>query len=131
MARILIIDDDRQARNLLKQILSRAGYDVVEAQDGVAGVHLFQAAPVDLVITDILMPDKEGLETIQELRQSAPQVKIIAISGGGEKGNLNFLRIAEKLGAQRTMQKPFSRQTLLDAVAQVLPVNAEAPAANS
>jgi CheY-like chemotaxis protein len=131
MARILVIDDDRQARNVLKQILSRAGYDVVEAQDGAEGVRLFQATPADLVITDILMPEKEGLETIQELRQSAPQVKIIAISGGGEKGNLNFLRIAEKLGAQQTIQKPFSRQTLLDAVAQVLPVNAEAPAANS
>jgi CheY-like chemotaxis protein len=120
MARILIIDDDRQARNVLQQILTRTGYEVIEAPDGVEGVRLFRTTPSDLVITDILMPEKEGLETIRELRQISPQVKIIAISGGGERGTLNFLHIAEKLGAQCTVRKPFSRQELVDTVTQIL-----------
>lgn len=116
MKRILVIDDDNQTRQMLRQALERAGYSVVEARDGAEGLRHYQENPVDLVITDILMPEKEGLETIQELRERFPSVKIIAISGGGRTGKLDFLHVAEKLGALRTLHKPFPLQELLDAV---------------
>jgi YesN/AraC family two-component response regulator len=83
MANILIIDDDQQILNMLSQILKRAGYGVVEALDGKQGLKLYRENPTDLIITDIIMPEKEGLETIMELQRDFPDVKIIAISGGG------------------------------------------------
>lgn len=120
MARILIIDDEDQSRDMLSQVLSRAGYDVSTARDGNEGIELFRAVVADLIITDILMPGKEGLETIMELRRDFPEVKIVAMSGGGRTGNLNFLDIAERLGAQRTLQKPFHLQEVLQVVQEVL-----------
>ena len=120
MARILIIDDEDQSRDMLSQVLSRAGYDVSTACDGNEGIELFRAVVADLIITDILMPGKEGLETIMELRRDFPEVKIVAMSGGGRTGNLNFLDIAERLGAQRTLQKPFHLQEVLQVVQEVL-----------
>lgn len=116
MKRILVIDDDSQTRQMLRQALERAGYSVVEARDGAEGLQYYQENPADLVITDILMPEKEGLETIRELREKFPSVKIIAISGGGRTGKLDFLPVAKKLGALRTLYKPFPLQELLDAV---------------
>jgi DNA-binding response OmpR family regulator len=120
VARILIIDDEDQARRMLHQVLERAGYEVVVAQDGNEGLERFRADPTDLIITDILMPEKEGLETIMELRREFPQAKIIAMSGGGRAGNLNFLEIAAVLGAQRTLHKPFELQEMLEAVRDLL-----------
>lgn len=120
MARILIIDDEDQPRRMLQQVLMRAGYEVVEARDGNEGLQCFREAPTDVIITDILMPEKEGLETIIDLRRAFPTVKIIAISGGGRTGNLNFLDIAKRLGAQRTLQKPFDLQDMLGAVSDLL-----------
>ena len=120
MACILIIDDEDQPRRMLQQVLIRAGYDVVEARDGNQGLQLFRTSPTDLIITDILMPEKEGLETIIDLRREFPAVKIIAISGGGRTGNLNFLEVAKRLGAQRTLQKPFELQEMLAAVRDLL-----------
>lgn len=120
MARILIIDDEDLSRNMLSQALTRAGYDVSTACDGTEGIELFRSVLADLIITDILMPGKEGLETIMELRRDFPDVKIIAMSGGGRTGNLNFLDIAERLGAQRTLQKPFHLQDVLQLVQEVL-----------
>src|SRR5919108_2919694 len=99
VARILIIDDDDQIRRMLCQALEQAGYEAVEARDGQEGLEHYRAAPTDLIITDILMPGKEGLETIMELRREVPGVKIIAISGGGQTGNMTFLEIARYLGA--------------------------------
>ena len=116
MARILIIDDDADLRTTLRDLLEQAGYAVVEAHDGHAGLTSYEAAPTDLIITDLLMPEREGLETITALRRINPQVKIIAITGGGQTGQLDFLRAAAVLGAQRTLHKPFNRQTLLAAV---------------
>ena len=118
--RILIIDDDTQTRSLLRQMLERAGYAVEEAGHGSEGLRRYRAAPTALVITDLLMPDRDGLETIRELRQAYPEVKILAISGGGQLKLLNFLTVAEKLGAQHTLRKPFRRQELLDAVRTLL-----------
>jgi len=84
MARILVIDDDIQILEMLGQTLEREGYEVVDALDGKEGMRLYREAPTDLVITDIVMPEKEGVETIMELKRDFPDVKIIAMSGGGQ-----------------------------------------------
>ena len=120
MSRILIIDDDIQVRAMLRQMLERSGYDVTDAPDGEAGMMLQRKEPAELVITDIIMPEKEGIETIMELRKEFPAVKIIAISGGGRIGPKDYLEMAERLGASRTMRKPIPRQELLDTVCELL-----------
>ena len=97
-----------------------AGYEVVEATDGDHGIVLFEAAPADLVITDIMMPKMDGVETVIEMRRKFPSVKVIAMSGGGQAKNLEFLEFAEKAGAAHILAKPFSRAELLDAVAGAL-----------
>jgi CheY-like chemotaxis protein len=120
MAHILIIDDDPPTRRMLRQALEREGYGVIEARDGHEGLQYYRATPTDLIITDILMPDKEGLETIMELRQDFPKARIIAISGGTKLGRLNFLAMAQKLGAQYTLRKPFSLQEMLEIIQKAL-----------
>jgi CheY-like chemotaxis protein len=124
MKRILVIDDDVQVRELLRLVLEQAGYDVVEAGDGKEGVDLFHREPTDLVITDIIMPEKEGIETIRELQRGYPEVKIIAISGGGRLSAEDCLESAECFGVHLTLAKPFEREELLDAVQDVLGVPA-------
>ena len=106
---------------MLRQMLERAGYDVVEAASGREGLQQYQATAIDLIITDILMPDQDGLETILELRRLAPEAKIIAISGGGQSGLLDLLPVAAKLGAQWTLWKPLRRLELLAAIRQLVP----------
>jgi CheY-like chemotaxis protein len=120
MAHILIIDDEDQFRKMLRQMLERADYEVREAADGEQGLQLFRQQPVDLVITDIFMPEKEGIETIFELRRDFPDVKIIAISGGGRVGGLQYLKYAEGAGADHVLIKPFERRELLQAIQDVL-----------
>lgn len=120
MAHILVIDDEAPIRAMLQQVLERSGHEVAVATEGAEGLTLFRAKPADLVITDIFMPEKEGIETILELRKQSPQTKIIAISGGGRAGKLDFLTTAKNLGAHQTLAKPFERQELLDAVNAVL-----------
>ena len=121
MATILIIEDEESIRLLLRSALEAAGYEVTEATNGRQGLELYRHRPTDLVITDILMPDQDGLETILELRRLAPEAKIIAISGGGQSGLLDLLPIAEKLGAQWTLRKPLRRLELLEAIRQLVP----------
>ena len=120
MARILIIDDHAPTRDILRQALERAGHEVVEAPDGRVGITRQRAMPAEVIITDILMPEQEGFETIRELRRDFPTTGIIAISGGGQIGCDTLLAIAERLGAQRVLQKPFGLQDMLDAVYQLL-----------
>jgi DNA-binding response OmpR family regulator len=121
MARILIIDDDDQVRKMLRLTLNAAGFDVVEAQDGKIAMKLFhQDLTVDLVITDLIMPEKEGIETIIELRRDFPKVPIIAISGGGRIDPNDYLLLAKKLGAQITLEKPFSRKDIINAVNELI-----------
>jgi len=120
MARILIIDDDVQILDMLRQILKSEGYEVVEAADGREGIRLYREDPADLIITDIIMPEKEGIETIMELKRDFPDVKIIAISGGGRIGPEEYLPMAEMLGAKRTFSKPVERKQLLNAVRKLL-----------
>lgn len=116
MVRILVIDDEAPVRDVIRQTLQREGYEVTEAADGKQGVASLREHPVDLVITDILMPDQEGIETIRILRKSFPQTKIIAISGGGKTGKLEVLPVAQTFGAHCTLAKPFERKELLETV---------------
>ena len=118
MARILVIEDDDGVRGLLLQILEGAGYEVVGTTEGEEGIRAYRREPADLVITDIMMPEKDGVEIIRELRRDYPDVRIIAITGF--RGRFNRLPAAEYLGAQRTFLKPFSTQEMLEAVREVL-----------
>ena len=120
MKRILIIDDDDMVRSMLRIMLEEAGYDVEEAADGNIGINLFRNNPHDLILTDIIMPNKEGIETIMELRKDFPDVKIIAMSGGGRIGPHTYLSLAKGLGAQRTLTKPISMRILLNTVSQLV-----------
>jgi CheY-like chemotaxis protein len=120
MTRILIIDDEAPVRSVLRQILEKEGYEVIEAEDGEIGMKRYREHPADLVITDILMPEKEGIETILALRKVSPDIKIIAISGGGRTRKLDVLPLAKMFGAVRTLAKPFTRDDLLAAVKGVL-----------
>jgi DNA-binding response OmpR family regulator len=117
MADILVIDDEDALRRLLARILTTAGHTVRQARDGREGLIQFRNRRPDLVITDIVMPDQEGIETIIELRRDAPDVPILAISGGG--GGV-YLRLAEGVGATEALAKPFSADDLLAAVAMLL-----------
>jgi DNA-binding response OmpR family regulator len=119
MIRILLIDDDESFRKMLRMTLQRANYEVVEACNGKEALTLFDSQPTDLVITDLIMPDKEGLETIGELRQSRPDLKIIAMSGGGRINAMDYLKIAQRIGANRTLAKPFSHAELLRAIEEL------------
>jgi DNA-binding NtrC family response regulator len=116
MARVLIIDDDAPIRDVLRQLFNREGYETIEAGDGREGVQYSQAASIDVIILDMLLPEQNGLEVIRELREVDPAVPIIAISGYGHIGPVDFFRVAETCGAQRTFQKPFPLQELLQAV---------------
>ena len=120
MPRILVIDDEEPVRTVLRQMLEKEGYRVEEAPNGAVGMKLLGDHPTDLIITDLFMPEKEGIETMIEVRKHFPQVKIIAMSGGGRAGALDLLPMAESFGALRTLAKPFERQELLAAVRAVL-----------
>jgi len=120
MYRILIIDDEEMIRRILRRMLETEGFEVADAPDGRVGMRLQRESPADLVITDLIMPEKEGLETIKELREEFPQVKIIAISGGGWIAADPYLVTAKRIGADRTLAKPMERKSLLAAVRELL-----------
>ncbi|PKN73229.1 MAG: response regulator [Candidatus Cloacimonetes bacterium HGW-Cloacimonetes-3] len=120
MTKILVIEDDSSFRNVLVQMLVRAGYDVRQAGDGNQAVEVCADFQPELVLTDIIMPDKEGLETIQDLLAVNPDLKIIAMSGGGKFGPDSYLPLAQKLGAKATLQKPFMREELISTIQEVL-----------
>lgn len=116
MANILAIDDETLAPFTLRKIHEQAGHKVVEATNGADGIKFLQAQPCDLVITDIIMPDKEGIETIVEFKRLSPLMPVIAISGGGRTGNLNFLKLAPQRGAEQIIAKPFTPDEFLNVV---------------
>jgi CheY-like chemotaxis protein len=120
VAHVLVIDDEAPIRALVRQILEAAGYEVSEAAEGAAGITLLRTLPIALLITDLFMPGQEGIQTIMEVRQHFPQVKMLAISGGAKRNNINLLPAARAFGAHGTLAKPFTRQELLDAVSAVL-----------
>lgn len=117
---VLVIDDDETIRVLLRAILEREGYRVVDAPDGAKGIRRYEESPTDLVITDLIMPGKEGIETIRDLRKEFPHVKIIAVSGGGRIGPESYLKMAKGVGALRTLSKPFDRLVLLKTIQEVM-----------
>lgn len=120
MARILVIDDDTQLRTLLVRVLDQAGHEVVDAENGRLGLAAAEEFHPEVVVTDIVMPDQEGLETIQALVKDRPGLPIIAMSGGAAYGSGAYLQIAQKLGAAATLRKPFDPADLVQAVDAVL-----------
>ncbi|MBN1892995.1 response regulator [bacterium] len=120
MARILIIDDSADVRAALHRVLTAEGHEVEAVPDSGTGIRLHHEHPFDLIITDILMPEKEGISTIIELKQEYPGLKIIAMSGGGDFEPYGYLDIARRVGAGRTLPKPFKREEIIEAVNDVL-----------
>jgi CheY-like chemotaxis protein len=125
--KILLIDDEEVVRSVVGEILKRAGYWVQTAADGKSGLELFQRDEFDLLITDLLMPETDGLETIMALRRQRKAMKIMAISGCGLTLGGEYLKIAEHLGADITLAKPFTQASLLTAVASLLGSPSQTP----
>jgi len=118
--RILVIDDEEATLDILKQVLEMEGYDVTTAGDGEEGLALFGSDPFDLVITDMVMPVKDGLDTILELKKKAPGLPVIAMSGGGRIPKERYLEVAKYLGNTKTLPKPFSRDEIVTMVKEHL-----------
>ena len=116
MARILIMDDEEEIRSIIRRALTMAGHEIIEAEDGAVGLRLFQASSFDMVITDLLMPEKEGIETILELREEHPDLRILVVSGGMAGDREGPLADAVSLGADAAVAKPFTVAELLEAV---------------
>ena len=130
MAKILIVDDEEQVRNALKQVLERAGYEVAVAATGNEGLELMQQEGADLVITDVIMPGIDGITTARKIREKFRDTRIIVMSGGGKAApdpyepdaisTRSYLASADSAGADRTLTKPFDRQEILQAVKNLL-----------
>ena len=128
MPSVLIVDDDDQVRTVLRKALAGMGYDALESADGQDAVRRCREHCPDVLVVDLIMPGKEGLETIQEIRQFRPDAKIVAISGGGMANPATYLHVAERLGADRILSKPFDPSELLEVLEDLLKT---APAAAS
>ena len=120
MQTIPVIEDNVIVRSTITRILKKGGYEVCTAGDGLQGMVVFREETPDLVITDIIMPEQEGIATIRQIRAENPGAEIIAISGGGRMGNIDFLQVALKMGACDVLPKPFDPEELLDRVAACL-----------
>ncbi|HEX5963389.1 MAG TPA: response regulator [Gemmatimonadales bacterium] len=118
--RILVVDDDAGIRRALQILLSRAGYRVTQARDGLEALRLWKDAGGDLVITDLHMPEKNGIEMIVELLSHSPGIRIIAMSGGGQTRRLDLLGNATLLGAVFTIEKPFTLNEMMHVVRRAL-----------
>lgn len=116
---ILLIDDEASFRDVLKTSLEQMGHSVVAAKDGREGVECYTSGSFDVVITDLIMPDKEGIETIMDIRRLNPEAKIIAMSGGGRVNSVDYLKIARQVGANRILTKPFSYDDIQSAIEQM------------
>lgn len=120
MKQVLVIDDDAAARSMLQDLIEELGHEVSVAENGHDGLRRFEERPFTLVICDILMPEKEGIETIREIKKKSPDTQIIAISGGGCSGNLEFLKMAQSLGADCTIRKPFEIEVMERTISDLL-----------
>ncbi len=116
--RILLIDDEQMVRKIVRKMLERSGHDITEAENGRLGLEQLKTGTFELVITDIIMPEMEGVETLMMVREQYPDIKVIAMSGGGRTGNIDFLSTAEKLGASAILHKPFTLSALAAALEQ-------------
>ena len=121
MARILVVDDDKKTRKMLRYTLENAGYKVDEASNGNEAVALYRKEPADLVVLDIFMPEKDGIETTIELRRHYPDVKIIALSGGYRFDPTHYLNAAKIFGALHVFTKPLQPQKFLSALRELIP----------
>ena len=120
MQTLLIIEDDHHILLMIKRLLEPLGYEIKLASDGQEGLDMFHKFEIDLVITDIIMPEKEGLEIIREMRRDRPDLKIIAMSGGGKISADNYLETAKIFGAEKILEKPFTRKQMVSAVQDLL-----------
>jgi CheY-like chemotaxis protein len=120
MTRVLIIDDEEPIRSMLRLMLERDGYEVDEAPDGMEAIRIYRQNPADLIITDLIMPNQDGIGMIIALKKEFPDVKIIAMSGGGLNKPEGYLKGAKKLGAACTLTKPIDRDEMLRAIKDVL-----------
>jgi len=121
MAKILVVDDEEPIRCLVKQILLKDGHDIMEAENGQVACDMFGDAEIDLIVTDLVMPEKNGIEMIMEIKRSQPKVKVIAISGGiGFSGQIDLLSVANLLGAKHIIKKPFGVDDVRHAVNDML-----------
>jgi DNA-binding response OmpR family regulator len=120
MARILIVDDEESIRYTLTKTLKSQGHEIYQASDGDTALKVLSEQEIELVVTDILMPNREGLETIREIRMNWPEIKIVAMSGGGRIRNTEFLKVAQKFGADVILKKPFSMSEFKFEVSKIL-----------
>ena len=120
MKKIVLIDDDHEFRNMLQEGLEQAGFVIFPASDGLEGLECIQKNKPDLVITDIIMPEKEGVETILEIKNKYPDLKYIAMSGGGRSKSEGYLIVAKSLGAVETFSKPFRLAELIRVINEVI-----------
>lgn len=121
MAKVLVIDDVEAVREAMALVLENAGHEVLQAADGVEGLRRLGEGPVDLLITDVLMPGADGIEVIKEVRRSAPHLKVIAMSGGGNRLPAGFsLKMAQAFGAKAVLYKPFENAELVETVRSVI-----------
>jgi len=116
MTNILIIEDDESLNNYLQELLKLKGFTPFSAANGTEGLKIYLENNINLIITDVLMPEKDGIEVILKVRESGQKVPIIAMSGGGNTYSMNNLGYAEKLGADCVLAKPFGKQELLDKI---------------
>ena len=118
--RVLVVDDDPEMREAMARILGAAGYAVELAADGDQAIELQRARPAEVLITDVFMPSRDGLETIQYFRMEYPDVGIIAMTGGSPTGRVDeYLKVAKVAGANATLRKPFAAQALLESVSSL------------
>jgi DNA-binding response OmpR family regulator len=118
---VCVIEDDDDVRKFIRATLERAGFAVVDASNGEAGIKIVERVAVDVVVTDIVMPEREGLETIMDLKKRFPLLPILAISGQGKVGPKDYLQLAAALGADDVLTKPFSPKDLVGKVRKLLP----------
>ena len=121
MAKILVIDDEKVVRMAIKYKLIKEGHEVIEAEDGDEGIAKYRENPADLIITDIIMPNKEGFETIQDLNNEFPDDKIFAMSGGGASNSKNYLEIAKKFNVVDVFEKSFEWEEMIKIVRRIFP----------
>lgn len=122
MPGILIVEDEKEVREMLRLSLARKRYTILEAENGKDAIAHFKPAITDLVVTDLIMPEEDGLKVIMKLREIKPSVKIIAISGGGKAGPASYLNLAKALGADAYYSKPFSLNDLMSKIEELLDI---------
>ena len=119
MSRVLVIDDNPDIRSTLQWLLESEGYAVSVAANGLEGLKLQRSSPADIVVTDVFMPEQDGIETLWKFREEYPQVPIVVMSGGGAARGTDYLSVARQLGASRTLTKPLDPQELINVVRQI------------